>query len=219
MATLNSILSELKKKGTAQTQQTYARHGMATEHTFGTNSADMKKLAKTIKGQQAWACELYESGKMEAMYVAALVANGAQLTEKQLDQWADAASRRELALKWMGSNKELVACSGWSTYSYLASTKPNEELDLKEIEKLLAAAEHRIHQAPNRVRSSMNSFVIAVCSHVQPLSARAIAAAKKIGVVNVDKSDTKCKVPSAVAYIEKAAAKGCIGEKRKSARC
>jgi hypothetical protein len=96
-------------------------------------------------------------------------------------------------------------------YSYLAGTKPDE--------KLLAAAKRRIHQALNRFRSSMNSFVIAVGSHVKPLSALAIAAAKKIGVVSVDKGDTKCKVPSAVAFIEKAAARGCIGEKRKSARC
>jgi 3-methyladenine DNA glycosylase AlkD len=62
------ILAELKKKGTTQTQKTYARHGMPAEHTFGTSIADIKKLAKTIKGQQELACELYASGKMEAMY-------------------------------------------------------------------------------------------------------------------------------------------------------
>jgi 3-methyladenine DNA glycosylase AlkD len=86
MPTVSSILAELQKKGTAQTQKTYARHGMATEHTFGTSVADIKTIAKTIKGQQQLACELFATGKMEAMYLAALVTNGAKMTEKQLDQ-------------------------------------------------------------------------------------------------------------------------------------
>ena len=37
----------------------YARHEMATERMFGVSIADLKVIAKTIKGQQALACELY----------------------------------------------------------------------------------------------------------------------------------------------------------------
>src|SRR5216684_2800336 len=128
MPTAASITSELKKKGSAQTQKTYACHGMAPEHTFGVSIADLKRIAKTIKGQQSLACELYDTGKMEAMYLAALVADGAQLTAKQVDQWAEAGTNlrmiaeyavpwvavenpraRELALKWIKSKDELVA--------------------------------------------------------------------------------------------------------------
>ncbi len=92
MPTAASITSELKKKGSAQTQKTYARHGMAPEHTFGVSIAGLKRIAKTIKGQQSLACELYDTGKMEAMYLAALVADGKQMTAKQLDRWAEKAS-------------------------------------------------------------------------------------------------------------------------------
>src|SRR5262249_52481027 len=216
----------------------YARHGMAPEHTFGASMADIKKLAKAIKGQQDLACELYASGKMEAMYLAALVANGAQLTAKELDQWADAASDlpliadyalpwvatenpkgRELALKWMKSKKEMVACSGWATYAVMAATVSDDALDVREIENLLQAVEREIHTAPNRVRLKMNSFVIAVGSHVKPLHDRAKAAAKKIGSVIADMGDTECKIPSATEYIERVAAKGRVGQKRKEIRC
>lgn len=238
MPTVSSILAELKNKGTAQTQKTYARHGMAAEHTFGTSIVDIKQIAKTIKGQQGLACELYESGKMEAMYLAALVADGAQLTARQLDQWVEAASElpmiadyslpwvatengkgRELALKWMKSKREMVACSGWATYAVMVGSMPDDLLDLPEIEKLLATVEKEIHSAPNRVRLKMNSFVIAVGSHVKPLHDRAKAAAKKIGKVTADMGDTDCKVPSATEYIEKAVAKGHVGQKRKEIRC
>lgn len=38
--------------------------------------ADLKAIAKTINGQQTLACELYETGNLDAMYLAGLVADG-----------------------------------------------------------------------------------------------------------------------------------------------
>ena len=198
MPTAASITSELKKKGSAQTQKTYARHGMAPEDTFGVSIADLKRIAKTIKGQQSLACELYDTGKMEAMYLAALVADGKQMTAKQLDGWAGKASAlrmiaeytvpwvtvenpaaRELALKWMKSKKELVASAGWSTYSGIVAMTPDDALDFGEIEELLGTVVTGIKTAANRVRCTMNGFVIAVGSYVKPLSKQAKAAAKQ----------------------------------------
>ena len=57
MPTAASIMAGLKKKGSAQAQTTYARHGMAVENTFGVSIADLKGIAKTIKGKQPLACE------------------------------------------------------------------------------------------------------------------------------------------------------------------
>ena len=34
--------------------------------------ADLKTIAKTIKGQQALACEFYETGNLDAMYLAGI---------------------------------------------------------------------------------------------------------------------------------------------------
>ena len=238
MPTAASIMAELKKKGSAQAQKTYARHGMAAENTFGVSIADLKSTAKTIKGKQSLACELYDTGKMEAMYLAALVADGKLMTAKQLDQWAEKAcslrmiaeysvpwvtvdnpGARELALKWMKSNKELVAAAGWCTYSGLVATTPDDLLDLAEIEKLLGTVVKDIGSAANRVRHAMNGFVIAVGSRVKPLTKQAKAAARQIGAVMVDVGDTDCKIPVATAYIEKIESSGRLGQKRKSIRC
>lgn len=238
MPTATAILAQLKKKGTEQARKTYARHGMAPEHTFGVSIADLKLIAKTIKGQQALACELYSSGMMEAMYLAALVADGAQMNAKQLDQWVEGASdlrmvaeynvpwvtvenpkARELALKWMKSKRELVAAAGWCTYSGLLAITPDDALDLTEIEKLLNTVVKEIKTAPNRVRSTMNGFVIAVGTYVKPLLKQTKVAAKQIGAVAVDVGDTECKIPLASAYIEKAESSGRLGKKRKTIRC
>jgi len=54
----------------------------------------LKVIAKTIKGQQALACELYETSNLDAMYLAGMVADGAQMTEKELNAWPLPTSKR-----------------------------------------------------------------------------------------------------------------------------
>ena len=85
MPNAKSILAELKKKGSEKTRATYARHGMPGERVFGVSVADLKVIAKTIKGQQALACELYATGILDAMYLAGMVADGRQMSKKELD--------------------------------------------------------------------------------------------------------------------------------------
>ena len=238
MPTVASIMAELKKKGKESTRKIYARHGMVTENMYGVSVADLKVIAKTIKGQQALACELYATGNMDAMYLAGMVADGSQMTTKQLNAWAEGAANlqmiaeytvpwvtvenqnaRDLAVQWIKSKKEHVASSGWCTYSGLVGTKLDDALDLAEIEGLLGVVVKGLKSAQNRVRYTMNGFVIAVGTCVKPLSKQAKAAARQIGTVSVDMGETACKVPVATAYIEKIEAAGRAGQKRKTIRC
>jgi 3-methyladenine DNA glycosylase AlkD len=238
MPTVTSVMTELKKKGKESTRKIYARHGMTTDNMFGVSVADLKVIAKTIKGQQALACDLYATGNMDAMYLAGMVADGSKMTTKELNAWAEGAANlqmiseytvpwvtvenpqgRDLAMQWIKSKKEHVASSGWCTYSGLVGTKPDDALDLVEIESLLGTIVKGIKSAQNRVRYTMNGFVIAVGSCVKPLSKQAKAAAREIGVVSVDVGDTACNVPVATAYIQKIEAAGRAGQKRKTIRC
>jgi 3-methyladenine DNA glycosylase AlkD len=236
--TANAVMATLKKKGSEKTRNIYARHGMAGKPMFGVSMGDLKVIAKTIKGQQMLALELYESGNLDAMYLAGMVADGSQMTPEQLNTWAEVAAGlqmiseytvpwvavenehgQELAMKWIASNKEHVASSGWCTYSGLVATKADAELDLAEIEGLLGTVVKGINDAQNRVRHTMNGFVIAVGSYIKPLLKQAKSAAKQIGDVSVDVGDTACKVPLAAAYIQKVEASGRLGKKRKMLRC
>ena len=238
MPTAASILAALKSKGKDQTRKIYSRHGMDPARVLGVSTADLKAIAKTIRGQQDLACELYSTGIMEAMYLAGMVTDGAKLTREQLNQWAEGAEglqmiaeytvpwvavdsphARALALKWMKAKKEHIAAAGWSTYAGLVSLLPDESLDLAEIQTLLDTAVKQAHTAPNRVRYTMNTLVISVGGYVKPLLKQAKAAARQLGAVSVDMGETACKVPLATAYIEKIEAMGRVGQKRKTIRC
>ena len=229
-------MAELRKKGTAQTRKTLARHGVPGEM-FGVKIADLKTIAKKIKGNQALASELYETRNFDAMYLAGIVADGSQMTKRQLEAWAKAAScgmlseytvawvatdsphARDLAMNWINSKRESIACSGWCTYVGIVATTPDEELNLTEVKELLDRVVSEIDTAPNAVRYTMNGFVIATGAYVKPLLKLAKRAAKTIGTVSVDMGDTACKVPLASAYIEKIETAGRIGKKRKTIRC
>jgi 3-methyladenine DNA glycosylase AlkD len=238
MPTTKSILAELQKKGKAKTREIYARHGMDAERVFGVSVADLKTIAKTIRGQQSLAYELYDTGIMDAMYLAGMVTDGRQMAKKQLDAWAESAAGmqmiseytvpwvaienadgRVLALNWMKSKKEHVASAGWCTYAGIVATKPDSELDFAEIEGLLKTVVMEINSSQNRVRHTMNGFVISVGAYVKPLLKQAKATAQQIGEVSVDMGDTSCKVPVATAYIAKIEGMGRVGKKRKTMRC
>ncbi|HYK56751.1 MAG TPA: hypothetical protein VEV15_09740, partial [Flavisolibacter sp.] len=84
---------------------------------------------------------------------------------------------------------------------------------------LLKRVEKEIHTVPNRVRYTMNNFVICAGGYVKELTEEAVRVGNAIGKVHVSMGETSCKVPSAPEYIQKMKAKGSIGKKRKMARC
>jgi 3-methyladenine DNA glycosylase AlkD len=238
MPNVASVMAQLKSKGKEGTRKIYARHGMKEDRVLGVSVADLKVIAKSIKGQQDLAYSLYDTGIMDAMYLAGMLANGAQMTKAQLENWAegaeglqmiseytvpwvavDSAHGHDLALEWMKSKKEHIAASGWCTYAGLVSIRPDPELDLAEVERLLRTIVKEIPTAPNRVRHTMNSFIISVGCYVRPLYKLAMKAAGEVGTVSVDMGDTACKVPAAIAYIKKVEAAGKLGQKRKTIRC
>src|SRR5215469_4191565 len=138
MPTAATILADLKTKGHENIRRIYARHAMAADRVFGVKIGDLKPIAKSIRGQQSLACDLFATGNMEAMYLAGMVADGAKLTPAQLNAWLAGAAdlqmiaeytipwlavehpqARELALKWMDSKTPHIAAAGWCTYSGL----------------------------------------------------------------------------------------------------
>jgi hypothetical protein len=135
--------------------------------------------------------------------------------------WVAAGSRhgREMARKWIKSRKEHVAAAGWATWSNLVSITEDDALDLTELRQLLLQVQDTIHDQPNRVRHTMNGFIIAVGGYVRALTSMAEEVAARIGKVTVDMGDTACKVPDAATYIQKMKSRGTLGKKRKSAKC
>ena len=235
MNTVAQVMAELKNKGNPLRIQAFAPHG-APENLFGVSVADMKVIAKKIKGKQELAYALYATGNGDAMYLAGMVADGSLMTKERLHAWAKKATwqmiaehtvpgvateskhARDLATEWITSKNESVASAGWCTCAGIVAVTADDDLDLQEIKSLLKKIEKEIDSAPNRVRYTMNGFVIAVGSFVLPLNEQAKATAQKLGKVEVDMHGTTCKVPLATEYIEKAEKAGRAGKKRKTVK-
>ncbi len=234
--TKEEVLKELKSYGNEGTKKVLLKHG-AREPFFGVKVQDLKKIVKKIKKNHELSLELYATGNSDAMYLAGLIADESKITKEDLQRWAGeaywyyiseytvpwvAAESKygfELALEWIESDNELLASTGWATFSSLTSVKQDDELDIEVLSGLLERIEASIHSVPNRVRYTMNGYVIAIGSNVKELSDKAREVAGKIGKVSVDMGGTACKVPLATTYIQKVIDKGNLGKKRKTARC
>lgn len=229
-------MAELESFGSEQIKKILLKHGVK-EPLFGVKVEDLKKIQNKIKKDYAIANELYLTGNADAMYLAGLIADDMKMTKDDLNRWVKLATSNniseytvpwvaagsrygfELAMEWIDSKEEHIAASGWSTLSGLVALKPDNELDLNVLKKLLARIEKSIHAATNRVRYTMNNFVISLGTYVAALTNDAMATAIKVGDVSVDMNGTACKVPEAAAYIKKCIDKGQAGKKKKTVKC
>jgi len=234
--TLKEVMKELEAYGSEQTKKTLMNHG-AKEPFFGVKVADLKKILKKTKKNHELSLELYATGNSDAMYLAGLMADETKITKKQLEEWvkgaywyyiaeytvpwvaAETPYGFELGLKWLKSKTETTATAGWGTLSYFAAVRDDSELDKDKYSELLDKVAAEIHSAPNRVRYTMNGFVIAVGTYIKSLTKKAKQTASKIGKVNVEMGGTACKVPLASEYIDKVVSMDKVGKKRKTARC
>lgn len=233
--TAKAILDELRPLGRESYKKVMLKHGVP-EPFFGVKIEELKKIQKRIKRDHRLALELYETGNYDAQYLAGLIADDAKMTKRDLQRWAEQACAplagstvpwvaagsphaREIALEWIDSGHALVAAAGWTTLSGLVALKDDADLDLAELKRLLQRVQRHIHTAPDRVRYAMNGFTIAVGCYVAPLTALTRQTGEKIGPVTVDMGDTACQVPFAPDYIDKVAARGTIGKKRKTVKC
>ncbi len=236
--TVENVLETLKSLGSESTRKIFRNHG-APDNMYGVKVGDMKGIIKKLprKRDHELSLALYDTGNSDAMYMAGLIADEKKISADDLRRWAEKASWYmiseytvawvaadsphgwTLALEWIESPVEHIASTGWGTLASLCTVRPDAALDLAAMEQLLDRVAQTIHNAPNRVRYTMNSFVIAAGICVVPLAEKAMATARKVGKVTVDQGGTACKVPDAVAYIDNARAKGRMGVKKKDARC
>ena len=234
--TVDDVLTELRALGSPNIARIFQRHG-APPTTLGVKVGDLKPIAKRLKGQHAVAVALYETGISDAMSLAGLVADGRQLTQDQLDAWAEAATwsmiseytvpwvtsdhpaALDRARAWIRSGQAHVASAGWATLATLVAIRPDSQLDLAELAALLDEVAATLPAAPNRVRYTMNGFVIAVGSCVPGLTEHARRVGAALGEVHVEQGGTACDVPAIGPSLDKVAASGKLGAKRKVARC
>jgi 3-methyladenine DNA glycosylase AlkD len=215
--TLQEAMRELEGLGTAQNRKVYARHGVG-EDMFGVSYADLEKLKKRIKVDHDLALELWATGNHDARILATKIGDPARLDGKTLDVWVKSLSNytetdafasiagkaplaRAKAEVWARSPKEWIGRAGWVILASLAMNDASLPDDY--CESLVDTIELEIHERKNRVRDAMLSTLIGIGSRNERLEQRVVAAAGRIGKVEIDHGDTDCKTPDPVEYIRK----------------
>ena len=194
--TTEQVMKELEKKGSESIKKIFQNHG-TNGPMYGVKISDLKVIQKKVKKDHELAMGLFSTGNYDAMYLAGLIADESKMSRKDIQQWAEGSHSSgiseytvawvaaeseygwELGMKWIDSPKEKIASAGWNTLSGVIAMKPDNELDIAMIKKLLQRIVKEIHTAPNRVRYTMNGFVIGVGSYIKELTKDAIETAKK----------------------------------------
>ncbi|MFO0833213.1 MAG: DNA alkylation repair protein [Phycisphaerales bacterium] len=215
---LAEVMRALEKAGSAQTRKTYTRHG-ASGPMFGVSFGDLKKLLDRIRVDQELAEALWDTGNFDARNLAAKVCDPGQFPSKVLDAWAatpiawvwggyvgqiaaEGPHGRAKAEKWLAAKNDATRSAGWCTVGAMAMI--DEATEDSWFSGRLVELEKGVRTANNRHRYVMNNALIAIGCRNASLRRAATAAARRIGVIEVDHGDTDCKTPDAVERLEKA---------------
>ncbi|QTH44665.1 DNA alkylation repair protein [Cohnella sp. LGH] len=227
----DAVMQQLEALGKERTKKIYMSNG-AREPLFGVATGEMKPMSKIIKINQPLAEQLYATGNYDAMYFAGVIADPKAMTEADFDRWMETAYfymisdfivavtlaetdiAQQVSDKWIASGDELKMSAGWSCYCWLLGNRPDHEFSEDKLRGMLKHAKSAIHDSPERTKYSMSNFIYTVGVSFLPLHDQALETAKAVGQVEVKK-----KFLNALGNIEKAAAKGQIGFKRKHVRC
>jgi 3-methyladenine DNA glycosylase AlkD len=220
--TLKQAMAALEKMGTAQNRKVYARHG-AGENMFGVSFANLNALKKQIGTDHDLAEQLWQTGNVDAMSLATMIADPDAFTASSADAWlrqvdyavlggllAGVIARSSLAplkiAKWTRSKQEFTRQAGYDLLCGMLKESPDALGDV-DCRNYLQTIKEQIHASPNLARHAMNAAVIAIGIYKPSLRQTAIETAGRIGKVEVDHGETGCKTPDAIAYINNAAAR------------
>lgn len=221
MATAKEVLEELRTLGKESFQKTYRRHG-ATGEVYGVSTAHLKNLQKKLKNDSAIAAELWKSGVYDARILTTMIGDPDSIEPATFERWvkdldnypltdafAGFVSRsphaRSLAEAWESSKNEWIRSAAWHILARLAIDDP--ALPDSYFEPRLDFIEKNIDKAQNRVRHEMNGALIAIGIRSEKLEKKALAAAKRIGTIEVDHGQTSCVTPDAQEYIARVKAR------------
>ena len=192
---LEEALAELEALGNEKMRAQNLRHG-AGENQFGVRRGDVRKLAKKIKANHELALALWETGNIDARFLAILLIKPKQLsvdavnrlvrsvTFVEVADWLTSyvvkkhADKETLRQQWMATDDPMAARAGWSLTSERVVKSP-EGLDLVA---LLGRIESEMGNAAPEVQWTMNFTLVEIGTHFPNHRERALAIGESLGL-------------------------------------
>ena len=211
---LNETLKQLKALGNAKVRAQNAKSG-AGDDQFGVSLGDIRVLAKKIRTDHELALSLWETGNVDAQFLAALLMQPKKLSAKELDQMVRSISfvrvadwlnsyvvrqhpeKEALRQEWMTADDRWAARAGWDLTAERVAKNP----DGLDIPALLARIESEMADADPEVQWTMNNTLANIGIHLPKHRKRAIAIGEKIGLYRDWPVSKGCTPPFAPIWI------------------
>lgn len=212
--TLEETLMQLEALGNEKVRAQNRKSG-AGENQFGVKLGDIRKLAKKIKTDHELAMALWETGNIDAQFLATLVIDPKTLSADEMDRIVRSVSfvrvadwlnsyvvnahpdKEPLRQGWMTAEDPMAARSGWSLTAERIAKSP-EGLDLPA---LLDRIESEMGNAAPEVQWTMNSCLAEIGIHFPDHRERAIAIGEELGIYRDYPVSKGCTSPFAPIWI------------------
>jgi 3-methyladenine DNA glycosylase AlkD len=212
--TRTETLKQLKALGSEKVRAQNAKAG-AGDNQFGVSLGDIRKLAKKIKTNHELALALWETGNVDAQFLATLVIEPGKLSAQELDRMVRSISfvrvadwllsyvvrqhpdKESLRQEWMTADDRWAARAGWD----LTAERVGKSPDGLDIPALLARIESDMAGADPDVQWTMNNTLATIGIHFPKHRKQAIAIGEKIGLYRDWPVSKGCTIPFAPIWI------------------
>jgi 3-methyladenine DNA glycosylase AlkD len=212
--TLNEALKELKALGDEKIRKQNAKRG-AGDNQFGVSRGDLRKVAAKIKSDHKLALDLWDTGNIDAQFLATLIIKVKELSADEMERlvrtasysevsdWLhsyvlkDHADKEALRQKWMKSKEPLLARAAWR----MTAGRVAKNLDDVDPAALLDRIEKEMPKADPLVQWTMNMCLAETGINHPKLRKRALALGEKLGVYRDYPCAKGCTSPFAPIWI------------------
>jgi len=213
--TVAEALAQLETLGNEKVRAHYTKTG-AGPNQFGVRLGDIRKLAKSIKTNHELALALWETGNIDARFLAILLIKHKSISAVEMDQmvrsvafvrvadWLNAyvvkkhPDKESLRQQWMGTDDPMAARAGWDLTAERVVKSP-EGLDLSG---LLDRIESEMGDAASEVQWTMNFVLGEIGINLPEHRERALAIGEKLGIYRDYPVSKGCTSPFAPIWIK-----------------
>jgi 3-methyladenine DNA glycosylase AlkD len=217
--TLKEALRQLEALGSEALRAYNAKSSVfgdgAGDNQFGVALGDIRAVAKKIKTNHALALSLWNTGNVDAQFLATLLMEPKKLSAKEMDRlvrsiayvrvadWlisyvlANFPDKETLREGWMDDDDRWAARAGWQ----LTASRVAKSPDGLDLPALLDRIESEMAGAAPEVQWTMNNTLANIGIHAPQLRKRAIAIGEKLGIYRDYPVSKGCTSPFAPIWI------------------
>lgn len=217
--TVAEVLRQLESLGSAAVRAQNAKNSPfgegAGDNQFGVALGDIRTVAKKIRTNHALALALWDTGNVDAQFLATLLMEPKKLSGTEMDRlvrsvayvrvadWllsyvlANFPDKETLRERWMDDDNHWAARAGWQ----LTASRVAKSPDGLDLPALLDRIEAEMAGARPEVQWTMNNTLANIGIHNPKLRPRAIAIGEKLGVYRNYPVSKGCTSPFAPIWI------------------